>query len=408
MLRMPQGMISPPEARTALDRPIAWVVVLGSTLFLGTVAYGLYSGIEGLHDSAGKVLGRDFIVFWAAGGLALDGQVREIFDLASFHALQKERLGLTVPVYPWLYPPHFLLYLLPLGLLPYLWAYLAWTGGTLGAYLWAGWRVLGRDPWVLPLLILAPTTYTTVLLGQNGFLTAALLVGGLALLDRRPVLAGILFGLLSFKPHLGLLLPVALIAAGHWRSFASAAASGTLLAAVSVGAFGIEAWQDFLTLASANSARHLAGGDGIFMKIVISPYMASRVLGLDQALGVVLQVAATALAGWAVWQVFRRPCGGALRIAVVLAATLLASPYGYHYDLPLVTLALLLAYFESAREGFRPGERSVYAVIWFLPILVPVANDVGVPIAPAVLLAFLGLLVARHRAESQTAGLPAP
>ena len=404
MLRVSQGVFSPPEARTAADRPIAWAVVLGSTLFIGIVAYGLYSGIEGLYDSSGKVLGRDFIVFWTAGGLALDGQVREIFDLASFHALQKERLGLTVPVYPWLYPPHFLLYLLPLGLLPYLWAYLAWTGGTFAAYLWAGWRVLGKAPWVVPLLILAPTTYTTVLLGQNGFLTAALLAGGLALLDRRPVPAGILIGLLAFKPHLGLLLPVALIAAGHWRSFASAAATVALLAAVSLGAFGIEAWQDFLTLATANSARHLAGGDAIFTKIVISPYMASRVLGLDPALGAVLQAGATAFAGWAVWLVFRRPCGTSLRIAVALAATLLASPYGYHYDLPLVTLALLLATFESAREGFRPGERTVYAVVWFLPILVPAANDAGLPIAPAVLLAFLGLLMARHRAGSQTAG----
>ncbi len=404
MLPMPQGVFSPPEARTAADRPMAWVVVLGSTLFIVMVAYGLYSGIEGLYDSSGKVLGRDFIVFWAAGGLALDGQVREIFDLASFHALQKERLGLPVPVYPWLYPPHFLLYLLPLGLLPYLWAYLAWTGGTFAGYLWAGWRVLGRDPWVVPLLILAPTTYATVLLGQNGFLTAALLAGGLALLDRRPVLAGILFGLLAFKPHLGMLLPVALIAAGHWRSFASAAATVALLAAVSLVAFGIEAWQDFLTLAAANSARHLAGGDGLFMKIVISPYMASRVLGLDPALGAVLQAGATAFAGWAVWLVFRRPCGASLRIAVVLAATLLASPYGYHYDLPLVTLALLIAYFESARDGFRPGERTVYAVVWFLPILVPAANDAGLPIAPAVLLAFLGLLLARFRAGALTAG----
>ena len=49
--------------------------------------------------------------------------------------------------------------------------------------------------------------------------------GGLLLLDRRPVLAGILFGALCYKPHFGMLIPVALAASGRWRAFGAAAAS---------------------------------------------------------------------------------------------------------------------------------------------------------------------------------------
>ena len=51
-----------------------------------------------------------------------------------------------------------------------------------------------------------------------------LLGGALVSLDRRPLIAGILFGLMAYKPQFGLMIPIALAAGGYWRSFSAAAA----------------------------------------------------------------------------------------------------------------------------------------------------------------------------------------
>lgn len=67
----------------------------------------------------------------------------------------------------------------------------------------------------------APARLVNILNGQNGFLSAALLLGGTWWIDRRPVAAGILFGLLTFKPQFGTLLPFVPIALAAWRVIAS-------------------------------------------------------------------------------------------------------------------------------------------------------------------------------------------
>src|SRR4029077_20364009 len=80
----------------------------------------------------------------------------------------------------------------------------------------------GADPLWLLLALAFPAVLINVGHGHNGFLTAALLGGGLVVLDRRPLPAGILFGLMAYKPQFGLMIPIALAAGGYWRSFAAA------------------------------------------------------------------------------------------------------------------------------------------------------------------------------------------
>ena len=154
---------------------------------------------------------------------------------------------------------------------------------------------------------------------------------------------------------------------------------------------------------SANHAGYLNQEAGWYLDIVITPYLSGRVLGLEFPLRLGLQAVLSCVALAAVWLAFRRPSGTGLRMAVLLAATFLASPFGYNYDLPLVTVALILAYREALRGGFLPGERFVLGLTWFLPFLVPAANPLGLPIAPAVLLAFLLLLTFRALASSSAA-----
>ncbi len=358
-----------------------------------------YIGISGLYDRGGLLIGRDFKVYWTASVLTLSGKVSAIFDFREFEAQQEKLLApLRRPAdatasasepgesftYPWLYPPHALFFVLPLGLLSYLWAYALWSLATLFIYLMAVANGRRRDLQQL-VLILAPATFVNLLLGQNGFLSAALLLGGLRLIDRRPVLAGVLLGLLCFKPQLGLLIPVALAAARLWRPFLSAAATVAILILASILAFGVDSWANYFEFSTAYQAQALGLEDGEFLKLTVTPFMAGRVLGLGEVARYMIFAvfALGALAG--VFVTFRKGGEREPQVIVLLAAVLLASPYGYVYDLPLLMGAALWAFQRTAKEGFLPGELSVLTLTWFLPIVVIVLNPRGVPLGPVVL-----------------------
>src|SRR5439155_20911409 len=131
--------------------------------------------------------------------------------------------------YPFPYPPSFLLVVWPLGQLPGWLACVALVAVSLPLYLWATVGANWRSPALLAALA-APTTAIAIVSGQSGFLAGALLAGGLRLAAGHPAAGGVLFGLLSYKPQLGLLIPVALVAAGLWRTLTIAAGTGSPLA----------------------------------------------------------------------------------------------------------------------------------------------------------------------------------
>jgi hypothetical protein len=80
---------------------------------------------------------------------------------------------------------------------------------------------------------------------------------------------------------------------------------------------------------------------------------------------------------------------------VLLAAVLLATPYGYNYDLTLVSVAVLWGFEHAARTGFLPGERLLLAVAWLLPLMIVAANMRGIPVAPPVLALLFAVLLIR-------------
>ena len=384
-----------PEPRyDRADRSFVLAFFLALVCFYGIFATTNYVGAAGLRDNDGILIGRDFVVFWTASVLLLDGQISQIFDLASFHAVQERLLGETVPLYPWLYPPHGLFTILPLGLLPYLWSYLLWSASTLALYLFAA---VGR-PWTdlrSLALVLAPATFVNLLMGQNGLLSAALLISGLRLLDRRPLLAGLLLGLLSFKPQLGLLVPVALIAARLWRPFLSASVTVIAVLALSVAVFGLESWTAFFEMSTVYQAQLLNDDRGWFLNIVTTPFMGAGVLGLGMTARVIIQAIFTLAAVLAVYVTFRNSGARDLQIAVLLVAVPLASPYGYHYDLTLLSVAVLWAFQRAAESGFLTGEKVILALAWLLPLLVVVGNMRGIPLGPPALVAVFCVLLIR-------------
>ena len=275
-------------------------------------------------------------------------------------------------VFLWHYPPPFHLVVAPLGLLPYYPAYWLFLAATLPLYLLLARRI-SDHPLALLLALALPAVFVNAFHGQNAFLNTALFGFGLLLLERRPVLAGALIGLLAYKPHLGLLLPFALAAAGYWRSFIAAAITAMLFCAVSTLAFGLDywlAWYRNLALV----ARVLEDGNLPWAKMPTLFAFAS-LLGAPARLAYALQIAAALPVALATVWAWRREGPLELKVALAATATLMMSPYLFDYDLVLMALPIGLLAERMRRSGQRGGAA--------LLVLVAMAPLVGPGLAEA-------------------------
>lgn len=377
-----------------------------------------FCGVIGLYDtlyvsfllSSGPRIGPfmdvlfpDFLVFHAAVRAFLEGKLALIYDIDAFTQFQNviypDRFPGTVLFRPFFYPPTWLLMLLPLGLLAVGPAYGAFMIATAAAATamegrrdWCGWLAVASSPaavWV-------------VLAGQNTFLSLACFYGGLRLLDRSPAAAGILLGLLSYKPQIWVLVPLALLAARQWRVLAWTAGTVAVLSLASLGVFGLDFWLAFV------DAMREAGSENVANTMFKRIYMhmttlvaAARILGLSPGIAGAIQIAGAALAVAAVWFAFRRYRPSDARIAVLATATFLVSPYTLNYDLLLLMPAAVALFRRGAALGFYPLERLVYFVLWLMPTAGMVLNRLDLPIMPLVILLFGGIAWARLRAESK-------
>ena len=296
-----------------------------------------------------EILYPDVWGFWTFGRYALTHAPATIYDDAALHAFQA---GLGIPdengFYPYPYPPWFLLAVTPLGWLPYPAAALLWRGVTFGGLVLAvgAWRWPRDGQWDRALLLaVAPACALSFVVGQNGFLTAALMLGGVRLLPGRPVLGGALLGALAYKPQLAILVPFFLVFGGYWRAIAGAALAAAVLTAATVLAFGAEIWPAWLH-AMQEQALTLTAGRTPKLNQMPTVTAAVQLLGGGAALGRVVQVIAALGALAALWRGRR-----GLHPAVLPLATLVATPYAFGYDLPVIAGAALLA--------VRPGGSAV-------------------------------------------------
>lgn len=372
------------------------LIMLAACLTVTAVWVGLGTG--GM-DPTGKPLGTDFLNVWSASALALKGEAAAIYDYVRHGEAQRAAMGgHSVPYYGWHYPPMFLLVVLPAALMPYGWALLAYLAATFPAY-WKTLRAMAPGTTAGLAALAFPGVWVNVGHGQNGFLTTGLMGGGLLLLERRPVLAGVLFGLLAYKPQFGLLLPLVLAAAGRWTSVVAAGATATVAALLSLAVFGVDTWDAFFASLALSRTVVLEQG-AVGWHRLQSVFAAVRLLGGGVALAYAVQgVTTVAAAGAAVW-VWRRG-SGRLAAAALVTATLLATPYVMDYDLVLVALPIAWLAAEAMERGPRPWEKTLLAVAWLLPLVVrQIAQGLMVPLTPLVLGALLAVIVGRVRARS--------
>ncbi|MCH8998749.1 MAG: DUF2029 domain-containing protein [Proteobacteria bacterium] len=255
-------------------------------------------------------------------------------------------------------------------------------------------------------LLIAPSTVLTVTMGQNGFLSAILFVGGMNLLWRAPIWAGILFGLLTFKPQLGLLIPVALLAGCHWRAVASASATAVVLLGGSLIVLGAETWELYLSTTVPFQRLIMEQWTGAMTQMVPSPFMAARLLDLGVPLGYAVQALSLLAAAAGVAWAFRGRVERELQTATVLVATFLATPYIFNYDMTLLSVAIIYLVQRGLDRGFVPGERWLLGFAWLLPVLMMYLHAIF-PVAPFVLAALFAVTLYHVQQARLSTPIPA-
>jgi hypothetical protein len=308
-----------------------------------------------IYDRNGLGIPTDFISFWAAGRLALDGFPAQAFDWDILRRIEVAQLGQDFAGnYAWQYPPPFLFVASVLALLPYSVAFLGWVLASLVPYLAVVRAIVGHSFGVL-LALAIPIAFMNALVGQTGFLTAALIGGTLYLIPIRPVLAGICLGLLTYKPQYGLLFPIALIAAGHWRVFVSASVTAIAMFVVSWLAFGTESWLAFFHWLPRSSQAILTEGKATWWKLQ-SIYAMVRYFGGTEQLAWAFQFVLSASVAVVLALMWRSRVSYLLKAAALAAGTLLATPYLAIYDMMVLAIPVAFLVRIGLKTGFRRHE----------------------------------------------------
>jgi hypothetical protein len=390
-----------------------------------TIAAGLCGGLGlgawGFYARALRgAVGEDWTVYDTAIRAYYEGRLALLYDGAALTGLLNARFGSwfdgPLPLHPWLYPPHYLLLLLPFGLLPPVAAYILFIVLSFAAMaiavsaFFADWR---RRLAAIAMVALCPAAAITVLLGQNSFFTCALLAGGFGLLRRRPVLAGALFGLLTYKPQLCLMVPVALLAERQWKAMAVAAATALGLVLASAAVLGADPWRDWLRVMLTPSplftewtALARLNGQSI--------YTYAALLGAGPSVANAIQAGAALVAAVAVWVSHRGALEPHRKLAVLLGATMLAAPHVIDYDALMLGLAAILMLLASPDHEWRLGETALPVLVWASPFFNPPSVWALAYATPVLVLALMAFAMRRVFSSSprkrgpRTSDMPLP
>jgi hypothetical protein len=424
--------------------------LVATALLIASAAGFLYLVVtaHGAVDQLGRPLGTDFSNVYAAGTYALEGNAAAAFDPPQQFAREQTIFGPDTQFYGWHYPPFFLFIAAALALMPYGLALFVWQATTLALYLLViGGIVTFKSPsperggmacearqggvtsfavamtptrqpsaadlplsgggigsanWLL-LALAFPAVLINIGHGQNGFLTAALLGGGLVMLDRRPLVAGILFGLMVYKPQYGLLLPLVLVISGRWRAFAAAAVTVVLLTVATTAVFGPSIWHAFAASTAFTRSIVLEQGNTGWYKIQ-SVFAWARMWGAGIPLAYALQAVVIAMLVVAMLWLWRSPAHFAVKAAALCIGTILATPYSFDYDMMVLAPPIAFLATDGIARGFAPWEKTALAALWLVPLVArPIAQASMIPLGVPAMAAMILLIFCRAQMPSPVA-----
>jgi hypothetical protein len=394
-------LIDPPARRAWL---LQWPASQRKTIYLCMAILGacgfvmMIYGLKIWADYKGQTAGHppefgDFLALWSYGKIIAGHPARDLYDTGVLHGLQVALGMLDSAHNPFPYPPTAILIFTPLGLLPYQACYVVWTVGTLALFVWAVVATCSRLAVCVIGVIVAPVTVSCIDSGQSGLLAAALLIAGVRLAGSRPVLSGMLIGLLAYKPQMAMLVPIAFAAAGYWRAFAAACVTVIVLAAVATVAYGPEVWSDWLAMLPAYS--DVFDRDPVGMKFKPTIMANLQLVGVSLPIAKAVQGMVAIAVAAVVWLCFRRNAGR-LAAAALLAGTVLASPHAYIYDLPIIAaaMALFIQWRMVVNPVFNLTEVAILILGFTFPLLMMTATDrFDPPVSAVPLLLLFGLIV---------------
>ncbi len=379
------------------------ILIAGSVFGVLLIAFRLH----GFLDPTGQPPGSDFSQVWVAGRSVISGHPEVPFDPHLHAQAQALAFGLKGIFYGWHYPPYFLAVAALFALLPYTVSLACWQISTLMLYMAAMRRVL---PGMLPMLaaLAFPAVFVNLEHGQNGFLTAALMVSALLCLPRHELLAGVLFALLAYKPQFGVAVPVALMMAWRWRTICSATLTLFAMTALTVAAFGVGVWTAFSQSWAFTRSVVLEQGSTGWFKIQ-SIFAAIRMWGGSIAVAYGCQLALSIAVLVALALVWRRKVDCRLQSAALLTAALLTTPYSLDYDLVLLGPAIAFTVAHGLDHGFLPWEKTALAAVWTAPLLTRiVAEHTMLPVGFAATLGVFGLVCCRAVGAYSVSGTFSP
>jgi hypothetical protein len=390
------------------ERARLWALAVLAASAIGLLFLVVTS--DGLNDTFNRPLGTDFSNVYAAGTYVLDGHAAAAFDWPMQHAREQAIFGATTPFYGWHYPPFFLFIAGALAMMPYVLALVMWQGATLALYLGAIRMILrsasidaARDPMWLLLAVAFPAVFVNIGHGHNGFLTAALLGTALVTLDRRPIIAGILFGLIAYKPQFGMLIPLVLIATGRWRTFTAAVLTVAALTLATLIAFGPEVWRAFFASMHLTRIEVLEQGGTGWHKIQ-SVFSVVRMWGGSVPLAYAAQGTVTIILAAALIWLWRSAAAYPLKAAALAIAAILATPYSLDYDFVVLAPAMAFLAADGTARGFNAYHKSALAFLWLMPLIArTVAEHTLIPLGVPAMLAMFVLVL--HRAAEEASVL---
>ncbi len=364
--------------------------------YVAWLAIYFYKAVWHAHEYVDP-LAIDFLPFWSASHLALQGHAADAYNIAVLERIESGAISHSVGVLPWLYPPTFLLIVYPFALLPWKMAAATFLGATYLCFAKAIHSIVPRRETIFVALAF-PGAALVMATGQNGLLTAALAALGLVALPRRPTLAGIAFGILCVKPQLAVLFPFALLCAREWRALAALCASALTMLALAVAAFGTETLSAFLHNMGM-AAGFVEEGRAALARVPSAFSLVKLAYG-STTVAYAAQEASAIFAALAVWLAWHRRAPYPLRAATLVCASLMVSPYLYDYD--LAWYGLIVAWYakHAMTSGWKRGEREWLVLLWLMPLAgILVVMRVHFQFLPLISAATLSLVLRRIALE---------
>ena len=355
-----------------------------------------------VKDAASSVkipapIGIDFGVYYTAGKMVLNGQAADLYNYDLFHFELEKTLGREIPqLLGWVYPPSYLPVIVLFALVPYYISLGLWALLTLSLAIYAGSLLLPKYKYMVWLICGFPGVLMNLRWGQNAFFNTALIGFGLYYLGRKPILSGLMFGLLTYKPQMAFFPLLLLLITKNWKVLIWSGLFAIANIAISAMLFGFNPWYNFLNtfLSSTNALLNTMWIGTSAIQPTIYSFL--RFLGVEnltiQFTLAIIAIIVTFVSAW----VWRKTDRLTLRGAVMVLGIFLTMPYYLQYDLMILSIPLILLSYDCIQYGHRPYEIAIVTSLWFMPLISwPLVIFTKIQICPFIIFAVLAMVVLR-------------